>query len=156
MSPELQRTRQASAPAPPAVRWRRTLGTLAAVTSLAALVGSVQLVTDTFAPPVDDLSPLGLHSWVLPGFWLAGSVALPCGLVTVLAWRRSRRLGAAAVVAGLLLAVELAVQIPFVGLDPLQAVMGTVAALLVGLGLAAHGDPTAPRDGAPNYVESPS
>ncbi|WP_183099818.1 hypothetical protein [Nocardioides pelophilus] len=138
------------------IRWRRTLGTLAAVTSLGAVVGSVQLVTDTFTPPVSDLSRLGLRSWVLPGIWLAASVALPCGLVTVLAWRRSRRLGAAAVAAGLLLAVELAVQIPFVGLDPLQAVMGTVAVLLVGFGMAAHGNATGPRDRAAKYVESPS
>lgn len=119
-------------------RWRRTLGLLSALTCVAALAGSAQLVTGTYTPPVSDLEPLGLGSWVLPGLWLALSVAVPCGLTTVLAWRCSPWLGTAAMVAGGLLAVELAVQVPFVGLDPLQAVMGAVALALVGLGLGAH------------------
>jgi hypothetical protein len=117
------------------VAWRRTLGILAGVTALGGLAGAVQLVTGTFTPPVSDLDPLGLDSWVLPGLWLAASVAVPCAVVAVLAWRRSRRLGTAAVVAGLLLGFELVVQVPFVGPSMLQAFMGTVAGLLVGLGL---------------------
>lgn len=117
------------------VAWQRTLGIVAGVTALAGLAGAVQLVTGTFTPPVSDLDPLGLDSWVLPGLWLATSVAVPCGVVALLAWRRSRRLGTAAVVAGLLLALELVVQVPFVGPSMLQPVMGTVAGLLVGLGL---------------------
>lgn len=114
--------------------WRRTVGVVSALTGAAAAVGSVQLITGTFAPPVSDLRPLGLESWVLPGLWLAGTVAIPCAGTAVLAWRRSRWMGPAAVGAGVLLLVELAVQVPFVGLDPLQAVMGTVAVSLVGLG----------------------
>lgn len=43
-------------------------------------------------------------------------------------------MGPAAVGAGVLLGVELAVQVPFVGLDPLQGVMGIVAVSLVALG----------------------
>lgn len=118
----------------PAPAWRRTVGVVSALTGAAAAVGSVQLVTGTFAPPVSDLRPLGLESWVLPGLWLAASVAVPCLGTAVLAWRRSTRMGPAAVGAGVLLIVELAVQMPFVGLDPLQGVMGTVAVSLVGLG----------------------
>lgn len=118
--------------------WRRSLGLTAAVTAFAAAVGAVQLVTGTFTPPVSDLGPLGLDSWVLPGIWLAASVAVPCGVTAFAAWRRSAWTGTAAAAAGLLLLVELAVQIPFVGLDPLQAVMGSVAAVLLGLGLASR------------------
>ena len=44
-----------------------------------------------------------------------------------------RRAPLAALVAAGLLLVELAVQIPFVGLDPLQAVMGTVALAMLTL-----------------------
>jgi hypothetical protein len=117
------------------VPWRRTLGVLAGVTALGGLAGAVQLVTGTFTPPVSDLDPLGLESWVLPGLWLAASVAVPCGVTAVLAWRRSRAVGSAGTVAGLLLALELAVQVPFVGWSVLQAVMGSVAAVLVLLGL---------------------
>jgi len=126
----------ARSPAAPA--WRRSLGLTAAFTAFAAAAGAVQLVTGTFTPPVSDLDGLGLDSWVLPGLWLAASVAVPCGLTAVGAWRRTAWTGTAAVAAGLLLLLELAVQIPFVGLDPLQAVMGSVAVVLVGLGLASR------------------
>ncbi|UWZ47793.1 hypothetical protein [Dactylosporangium matsuzakiense] len=119
--------------------WRRTLGLVAGVTSVAAIGGAVQLITGTYTPPVSDLEPVGLHSWVVPGLWLAASVAVPCACVTLLAWHRSPRVGTAAIVAGLLLGVELVVQIPFVGLDVLQAVMGIVALALLGLGFAARG-----------------
>lgn len=123
-----------AAPAAPA--WRRTLGAVAALTGAAAAVGSVQLLTGTFTPPVSDLRPLGLESWVLPGLWLAASVGVPCTVTAVLAWRGSRWLGIAAIEAGLLLAVELVVQLPYVGRDPLQAVMAVVAGTLVCLGWA--------------------
>ena len=119
----------------PPVPWRRTLGVLAGLTAVCGLAGAVQLVTGTFTPPVSDLAALGLDSWVLPGVWLAASVAVPCGVTAVLAWRRSRLVGAAATVAGLLLAVELAVQVPFIGWSALQAVMGSVAVVLVVLGV---------------------
>ena len=132
----------AAAPPPPAPRLRRTLGVIAAATSLAAVVGSLQLVSGTFAPPVSDLEPLGLRSWTLPGLWLAASVALPCAAAAVLAWRGSRRLGTASIGAGAMLGVELLVQIPFVGLDPLQAVMAVVAVTLVGLGVRARHTPS--------------
>ena len=116
--------------------WRRTVGVVSALTAAAAAVGSVQLVTGTFTPPVSDLRPLGLESWVMPGLWLAASVAVPCAATAVLAWRRSHWMGPAAIGAGALLVVELVVQVPFVGLDPLQGVMGMVAISLVGLGFS--------------------
>ena len=138
--------------APADVPWRRTLAALGGVTGLAAAVGTGQLLTGTFTPPVSDLEPLGLDSWVLPGVWLGASVAVPCGLVAWLGSRRSPAVGSAAMAAGALLAVELVVQVPFVGPDPLQVVMGSVAAALVTLGAASRrarresgGDPVEPR-----------
>jgi len=116
------------------VRWRRSLVATCGLTSAAGLVGAAQLVSGTFTPPVRDLDPLGLESWVWPGVWLAASVAVPCGVAAWLAWRSSPRVGRAAVVAGCLLLVELAVQVPFVGPDPLQAVMALVAVALVAMG----------------------
>lgn len=83
-------------------RWT-VLAVLAGLTSLAAWVGAGQLVLGVFTPPVDDLDGLGLESWLLPGLWLAASVAVPC-------------------------------QVPFVGPDPLQAVMAVVAVALALLG----------------------
>ena len=117
--------------------WRRTLAWTTALTAFAALGGAGTLVSGTFTPPVSDLEPLGLSSWVLPGFWLFFSVAVPCAMTAWLAWQESVLTGVAAMVAGVLLTVELVVQIPFVGLDPLQAVMGVVATLLVVLGAVA-------------------
>lgn len=114
----------------------RVLAVLAGLTSTAAWIGTAQLVLGVYTPPVADLEPLGLHSWLLPGLWLAASVAVPCLVVAVMAARRSPRTGWAALVAAALLVVELVVQVPFVGLDPLQAVMGTVALVIAGLGAA--------------------
>lgn len=118
--------------------WRRTLVGLAGFTFLGAVVGGGQLLTGTFTPPIADLESLGLRSWALPGLWLLASVAVPCAAAALLAWRRSPRYPRAAVAAGLLLALELAVQIPFVGLDPLQAVMGSVALALTLFGRSAE------------------
>jgi hypothetical protein len=126
------------APAVALPRWRRTLGVIAALTGIAATAGTVQLVTGTFTPPVGDLEPLGLHSWVLPGLWLAASVAVPCAVTTMLAWKRSRWLGLSALASGALLLIELAVQIPFIGLDPLQGLMALIAITLMALGVASH------------------
>ncbi|GAA1479106.1 hypothetical protein GCM10009623_35520 [Nocardioides aestuarii] len=113
----------------------RVLAVLAGLTSVAAWVGAGQLALGVYTPPVADLADLGLTSWLLPGLWLAASVAVPCLVVAALAHRRSPRTGMAALVAAGLLATELAVQVPFVGFDPLQAVMGTTAAVIGVLGL---------------------
>jgi hypothetical protein len=122
------------------------------------VVGAGQLVTGTFTPPVADLAPLGLTSWLLPGLWLFASVAVPWAVAVWLAWRGSARTPSAVLTACALLGVELVVQIPFVGPSVLQAVMGTVALAMGALALQArrtgrwrpvvHGRAPRGRDGA--------
>jgi hypothetical protein len=118
--------------------FRRTFVVVGAVLALAGAAGAVQLVTGTSTPPVDDLEPLGLHSWVLPGVWLFVSVAVPWAVVTVLAVRRRPATPTAVLVACGLLLFELIVQIPFVGPSPLQAVLGVVALAVGGCGWRAR------------------
>ena len=98
--------------------------------AVGAVGGAVQLITGTAVPPIDDLEPLGLTSWVLPGVWLFASVAVPSTVAAWLAWQRSSHAPIAVLVASTLLAVELLVQIPFVGPSMLQVVLGTVAIAL--------------------------
>jgi hypothetical protein len=119
-------------------RFRWAFVIVEALVAIGAIGGTVQLVTGTAAPPVDDLEPLGLTSWVLPGIWLFASVAVPSMVAAWLAWRRSPAAPTAVLVASLLLVVELVVQIPFVGPSLLQAVFGTVAVVLAGLALVAR------------------
>jgi hypothetical protein len=119
-------------------RFRWPIIILEGLVAIGAVGGTVQLVTGTAVPPVDDLEPLGLTSWVLPGVWLFASVAVPSTVAAWLAWRRSPHAPTAVLVASALLAVELLVQIPFVGPSMLQAVMGTVAIVLAVLALAAR------------------
>lgn len=114
--------------------WRRTFIGVESLVAVGGVAGAWQLATGTYVPPVSDLEPLGLTSWVLPGAWLFVSVAVPSGATAWLAVRRSPLTPKAALVAAAALAVELLVQIPFVGLDPLQAVFGAIA---VGMGLVA-------------------
>lgn len=101
-----------------------------AVLALGGVVGAAQLVTGTVTPPLSDLAPLGLSSWVLPGVWLFVSVAVPSSAAAVLAWRRSPTAPAAVLAASAALAVELLIQIPFVGTSVLQAVCGSAALAL--------------------------
>ena len=79
---------------------------------------------------MDDLAPLGLDSWVLPGIWLMASVVVPSTVAAVAVWRDDRRAGSLALLAAALLGVELAVQIPFVGLSVLQVVLALVGAVV--------------------------
>ena len=101
-----------------------------ALLALGGVVGTAQLVSGTVTPPVSDLDSLGLSSWVLPGVWLFVSVAVPSSAAAVLAWRRSPTAPAAVLAASAALAVELVVQIPFVGTNVLQAVCGSAALAL--------------------------
>ena len=122
--------------AAPRLAARRHLWPIAVVESLVSLAGAagaLQLVTGTYAPPVTDLTPLGLTSWVLPGLWLFASVAVPSALAAWLAWRASPAAPVAALVAAAALLVELAVQLPFVGPSALQAVLGAVALAVAAL-----------------------
>lgn len=116
---------------------RRTIIAVEVVLSISGLAGAIQLVTGTFTPPVSDLEPLGLSSWVLPGLWLFATVALPAGLAAWLAWRQSRWAPTVVLIGSLTLAVEVVVQIPFIGWSVLQAVFGGLAVVLAAMGLYA-------------------
>jgi hypothetical protein len=117
---------------------RVPIALIAGFTAVSAAAGAAMLITTGFGMPVSDLEPLGLDSWVLPGIWLFGSVAAPCAIAAVLALGRRPIAPLATIGAALLLIVELLVQIPFLGLNPLQAVFGGVALLLIVLGLDAR------------------
>ncbi len=111
-------------------RFRRVFIGVLAFTALGAVGGSVSMLIGQGTPPISDLEPLGLTSWVLPGLWLLASVAVPSTVAAVLVFRRSTRAMIAVLVASGLLAFELLVQIPFVGPSVLQAVMGSIAVVL--------------------------
>ncbi len=107
--------------------FRRTMVVVETLVGLGGLAGSIQLLAGVATPPVSVLSPLGLSSWTLPAGWLFLTVALPSGLATWLAWRRSPWAPVAVLVASALLATELLFQIPFLGFSVLQLIFGTVA-----------------------------
>jgi hypothetical protein len=111
---------------------RRTIIGVEAALALAGAAGAVQLVAGVATPP-DSALPMGLTSWALPGAWLFATVA-----AAALAARRSPHAPTAVLVGSGLLALELVVQIPFVGPSALQAVFGTVAAGLAGIGIHAR------------------
>ena len=117
----------------PKRRHRRTLLAMESAMAVFGLGGGVMLMSGHGTPPVEAISSLGLSSWVLPGVWLTASVAIPSALAAHLAWRGSQWTPRAVMVASGLLAVELLVQIPFLGVNGLQAAMaligGTAAAL---------------------------
>jgi hypothetical protein len=115
----------------PRVEHRRAYLVAAALIAVGGAVGTAQLLTGTATPPVEDLEPLGLDSWVLPGLWLFASVVVPWTAAGVLAWRRHPATSTVALVACAALLVELAVQVPFVGFSPFQVVFG-LAALVMG------------------------
>ena len=117
--------------------FRRTFVAGEAVVGVCGLAGTWQLMTGTYAPDVAVLRPLGLESWRLPGVWLFATVAAPSGAAAWLAWRRSHLAPAAVLVASGLLAVELLVQVPFLGFNPLQVAFGVPAVALGGLALRA-------------------
>ena len=119
----------------PGHRFRAVFIVVWAFTCLGAVGGAVSLIAGAGTPPVEWIEPLGLTSWVLPGLWLLASVAVPSAVVVALAWRRSPRTPAAVLVASALLAVELLVQIPFVGPSVLQAVFGAIAVSMAVLAL---------------------
>jgi hypothetical protein len=109
---------------------RRLIVGVESFVAVGGLMGSVQLMSGTFTPPVSDLEPLGLSSWVLPGFWLVASVVVPSGMAAWLAWRRSRWARVAVPVASVLLGIEVLVQIPFVGFNAMQLVFRVIAVVM--------------------------
>ena len=110
----------------PTRRHRRSLVAIESTMAVAGLGGGIMLVSGYGTPPVEALAPLGLSSWVLPGVWLTASVAVPSALAAALAWRGSPWTPRAVMVASALLGVELLVQIPFLGVNGLQAAMALV------------------------------
>jgi hypothetical protein len=121
------------------VRWpnRPLLITVEGVISLAGFAGSVQLLTGIATPPDADLPP-HLSTWALPALWLFTSVSLPAAVASWLAWRCSAHAPAAVMVASAALAVELAVQVPFVGFNILQVAFGLLAGLMALVALDAR------------------
>jgi hypothetical protein len=117
-------------------RW--TIVITESMVGLAGLVGSLQLLAGVATPPVSTLSPLGLSSWTLPAGWLFLSVAIPSGIAAWLAWRRSAWAPPAVLLASAFLAMELLVQIPFLGLNILQLIFGAVAVGMAAVALLAR------------------
>ena len=85
MTPYARRPTTAGRRAP----FRKTVVVVEGLTALAGVMGTVQLLTETFTPPVSVLEPIGLSSWMLPGLWLFGTVVVPSATAAVLAWRAS-------------------------------------------------------------------
>ena len=75
---------------------------------------------------------------MLPGLWLLAPTAAPSTAAAVLAWRRSPLAPTAVLVASAVLALELLVQIPFLGFSILQAVFGAIAIGMAALALLAR------------------
>lgn len=112
---------------------RRTFIVVESFVAVGGLSGAVQLLTGTYAPPISALDSLGLSTWDLPALWLLATTTVPASVAAWLAWRRSPSAPRAVQVASLVLVIELVVQIPFLGLNPLQAVFGTVAVVMATL-----------------------
>lgn len=110
----------------PSRRHRRALLTMESAMAVFGVGGGIMLMSGNGTPPVEAISSLGLSSWVLPGVWLTASVAIPSAAAAYLAWRGSQWTPRAVMVASGLLAVELLVQIPFLGVNGLQAAMGLI------------------------------
>src|SRR5918995_6469164 len=92
---------------------RGTFIIVESLVALSGLAGAVQLMAGVATPPNSDL-PLGVSSWVLPGLWLFGTVALPAAIAGLLAYHRSPYAPLAVVLASATMAVEVLVQIPFI------------------------------------------
>ena len=117
----------------PTRRHRGLIVTIESAMAVFGLGGGIMLLSGHGTPPLDALAPLGLSSWALPGVWLIASVAIPSAAAAYLTWRGSSTAPGAVLVASALLAIELLVQIPFLGVNGLQASMaligGTAAAM---------------------------
>ncbi len=113
--------------------WRRTFVAVEGLVALGGAAGSVQLLAGLATPPdstLDPLEPVGVSGWGLPALWLFVSVAVPSAVAGWAALRGSPRTPALVLAASALLAVELLVQLPFLGFNPLQAVFGSVAVVM--------------------------
>jgi hypothetical protein len=134
-----------SASVVPSWPFRKTFVTVEGVVAVGGLMGTVQLFTGTGTPPVSVLSPIGLSSWILPGGWLFATVAVPSVAAAWLAWRRSPYGPAAVLLASTTLALELLVQIPFLGPSVLQLIFGAIAIFMAVLAIRARREGWWPR-----------
>jgi hypothetical protein len=122
----------------PQLRFRPTLLSLESVLSLAALEGCIQLLSGKGTPPRSVLEPLGLTTWTLPAGWLLITVAAPSALAAWLAWQRSPWAPPAVLLASGLIALEVLVQIPFLGFSVLQPILGAAAVAATVMALLAR------------------
>jgi hypothetical protein len=100
-----------------------------------AVYGAVMLITDAWGLPVDDLEPLPVGGWVLPGVALLALVAVPMLTAAVLVCRRQSSAAFVSVVAGLLLVGWVAVQVAVIGLQMfMQPLMFGLGLVVAGLG----------------------
>ena len=136
-------------PTVPQAPFRKTFTVIESLVAVGGVMGTVQLLTGTFTPPVSVLEPIGLSSWALPGLWLFGTVVLPSVTAAVLAWKRSPYAPLVVLLASATLALELLVQIPFLGPSLLQAVFGTIAIGMAILALRARNAGWWPRTAPP-------
>jgi hypothetical protein len=143
-------------PAHTALPFRRTIVTVETLMGLGGLAGSIQLLAGAATPPVSVLNPLGLSSWTLLAGWLFLTVAVPSGLAAWLAWRGSVWAVPAVLLAGALLAIELLVQIPFLGFSMLQAIFGALAVGMAAIGLLARRASWWPRRGRTAAAREPT
>jgi hypothetical protein len=120
--------------------WRWSVGFLAGVNAVAALAGAVGLVTGWLS--LEDLTErLPFGSAVLGGLALASLVAVPQGIVALLALRRSPAAAGASVLVGAGLVAWIMIEVAFLrvvaALQVIYVVIG-LAQVTVGFGLGRH------------------
>ena len=116
--------------------WRRTFVAVEGLVAVAGAAGTVQLLAGIATPPdatLDPLASFGVSGWELPALWLFASVAVPSAMAAGAALHGSSRTPRWVMVASGLLAVELLVQVPFLGFNVMQAVFGAVAVVMAAL-----------------------
>ena len=119
-------------------RFRTPILALEGSLAVGGVVGTVQLMAGVGAPDLGVLVPLGLATWRLPALWLFLTVVVPSTWAAWLAWRRTRAHPRWCCWVLATLAIELVVQIPFLGWSVLQAIFGAVAVGLAVLALQAR------------------
>ena len=126
-----------SATAPRDYPFRRSMDVIELVLATAAAVGAIQLGAGFVTPPDSEL-PFGLHSWFWPAMWLLATVCVPSLLAAAALSRRAASGPALVLTATVLLAVELLVQIPFVGLSWLQLIVALLGASAAAMAVVAR------------------
>ena len=100
--------------------------------AVGAVYGAIMLITDGWHLPVQDLQPLPLESWVLPGLALFALVTIPMSGAAICVYWNTPRAAQLSMVAGLVLVGWILVQLVVIGPQMwLQAFM-----LVCGLAIA--------------------